>query len=284
MVQTWRKYEQSVITLLLLLPAFAAFFGLFAYPIFITLIQSFRPEGQTNGFTFENYAKFLGDPQGRDVIVLTFVLAIGATFFSLLFSVPLALILREKIRGHRFFRLLVLVPMMIPGLIGALGLLLFFGSRGWFNLALLLLPFVQEPLQINYTLPGLMLFYVWLYFPYTALTTLSALEGLDRAVEEAGAVAGANPRQVLRYLIIPQIIPGVLAGSVLTFMTAFGAFSIPLITGGNYRPLSVEIYKQVSSFIPAHWSTASAMAIVMGVLQVAALSAYMRLLRQRQVR
>jgi ABC-type Fe3+ transport system permease subunit len=284
MVQTWRKYKQHVITLLLLLPAFASFFGLFAYPILITLIQSFRPEGQTDGFTFENYVKFLSDPLGRDVIVLTFVLAIGTTFFSLLFSIPLALILREKIRGHRFFRLLVLIPMMVPGLIGALGLLLFFGNRGWFNLAIQALPFVQGPLTINYTLQGLMLFYVWLYFPYTALTTLSALEGLDRAVEEAGAVAGANPRQVLRHLIIPQIIPGVLAGSVLTFMTAFGAFSIPLITGGNYRPLSVQIYKEISSFIPAHWSAASAMAIVMGILQVTALSAYMRLLRQRQVR
>jgi ABC-type Fe3+ transport system permease subunit len=174
--------------------------------------------------------------------------------------------------------------MMVPGLIGALGLLLFFGSRGWFNLAILLFPFVQEPLTINYTIQGLILFYVWLYFPYTCLTTLSALEGLDRAVEEAGAVAGANPRQVLRYLIIPQIIPGVLAGSVLTFMTAFGAFSIPLITGGNYRPLSVQIYKEVSSYIPAHWSAASAMAIVMGILQVTALTLYMRLLRQRQVR
>jgi putative spermidine/putrescine transport system permease protein len=281
MVQTWRKYQQSAITLLLLLPAFASFFGLFAYPILITLVQSFRPEGQTDGFTFDNYVKFLADPLGHDVIVLTFVLAIGTTLFSLLFSIPLALILREKLRGHQFFRLLVLVPMMIPGLIGALGLLLFFGSRGWFNLAAQLLPFIQEPLNINYTLQGLMLFYIWLYFPYTALTTLSALEGLDRAVEEAGAVSGANPRQVLRHLIIPQIIPGVLAGSVLTFMTAFGAFSIPLITGGNYRPLSVQIYKEISSYIPAHWSAASAMAIVMGILQVAALTIYMRLLRQK---
>jgi putative spermidine/putrescine transport system permease protein len=284
MIQIWRKYEQNTITLLLLLPAFAAFFGLFFYPILITFIQSFRPEGQTDGFTFANYINFLSDPNGRDVIVLTFVLAIGATFFSLVLSIPLALILREKVRGHRFFRLLVLVPMMVPGLIGALGLLLFFGSRGWFNLAILMLPFVQEPLTINYTIQGLILFYVWLYFPYTCLTTLAALEGLDRAVEEAGAVAGANSRQVLRYLIIPQIIPGVLAGSVLTFMTAFGAFSIPLITGGNYRPLSVEIYKEISAFIPAHWSAASAMAIVMGILQVTALTLYMRLLRPRQVR
>jgi ABC-type Fe3+ transport system permease subunit len=284
MIHTWRKYEQHAVTLLLLLPAFAAFFGLFAYPILVTLIQSFRPEGQTDGFTFANYINFLSDPHGRDVIILTFVLAIGATVFSLLFSIPLALILREKVRGHRFFRLLVLVPLMVPGLIGALGLLLFFGSRGWFNLAMQLLPFIQEPLSINYTIQGLILFYVWLYFPYTCLTTLSALEGLDRVVEEAGAVAGANPRQVLRYLIIPQIIPGILAGSVLTFMTAFGAFSIPLITGGDYRPLSVQIYKEISAYIPAHWSAASAMAIVMGILQVTALSLYMRLLRQRQVR
>jgi putative spermidine/putrescine transport system permease protein len=284
LLEIWHASEQHAITLLLLLPALASFFGLFAYPILITLVQSFRPEGQEVGFTLDNYLNFLGDPHGHDVIVLTFVLAIGTTFFSLLFSLPLSLILREKVRGDRFFRLLVMIPLMIPGLIGALGLLLFFGSRGWFNLAIQVLPFIQEPLTINYTLQGLMLFYVWLYFPYTCLTTLSALEGLDRAVEEAGAVAGATPRQVLWHLILPQILPGILAGSVLTFMTAFGAFSIPLITGGNYRPLSVEIYKEISSFIPAHWSAASAMAIVMGILQVTALTLYMRLLRQRQVR
>jgi ABC-type Fe3+ transport system permease subunit len=245
----------------------------------LTVILSFRPEGQETGWTLQNYAHFLADPDGRWVILLTFVLALGSTAASVLFSVPLALILREKVRGHRFYRLMIIVPLVIPGLVGALGLLLFWGPRGWFNLLLMqLLPFVGRPVAVNYTIHGLIMFYVWLYFPYTCVTTMSALESLDRSIEEAGAVAGATRWQVLRHIVLPLITPGVLAGSVLTFMAAFGAFSVPLIAGGNYRPLAVEIYKQISIPIPAHWSAASAIAMIMGVLQVGFLSLYMRVL------
>ncbi len=133
---------------------------------------------------------------------------------------------------------------------------------------------------MNYTIHGLIFFYVWLYFPYTCVTTMSALESLDPGIEEAGAVSGATRWQVLRHIILPLITPGILAGSVLTFMAAFGAFSVPLIAGGNYRPLAVEIYKEISVPIPGHWSAASAIAVVMGVLQVAFLALYMRYVRK----
>ncbi len=281
MTSFWRTNSTGLVTLLLLLPALAGFFGLFFYPMLLTVILSFRPEGQTVGWTLHNYATFLRDPDGQWVVALTFLLALGATALSVLLSVPLSLILRRKVRGHLFYRLMVLVPLVIPGLIGALGLLLFWGPRGWFNLFLLqFVPFVSRPVAVNYTLHGLIFFYVWLYFPYTCVTTLSALEALDPAIEEAGAVAGATPWQVLRHIVLPLITPGILAGSVLTFMAAFGAFSVPLIAGGNYRPLSVEIYKQISVPIPAHWSAASAIAMIMGLLQVAFLALYMRLVRR----
>lgn len=270
-----------MMTLFLLLPALAGFFGLFFYPMLLTLVLSFRPEGQTAGWTLQNYTAFLSDPDGRWVILLTFILALGATILSVLLSVPLSLILREKLRGHRFYRLMIIVPLVIPGLIGALGLLLFFGTRGWFNLFLLqFAPFVAPPLAVNYTIHGLILFYVWLYFPYTCVTTMSALESLDQSIEEAGAVSGANRWQVLRHIVLPLITPGVLAGSVLTFMAAFGAFSVPLVAGGNFRPLAVEIYKEISVPIPGHWSAASAIAVVMGALQVIFLTLYMRYVRK----
>ena len=277
-------HRSTVITFLLLLPALIGFLGLFCYPMFLTIVLSFRPEGQAVGWTLENYTRFLADPDGRWVILLTFILSLGSTALSVLLSVPLALILREKVRGHRFYRLMVIVPLVIPGLIGALGLLLFWGPRGWFNLFLLqFVPFLQRPVAVNYTIHGLIMFYVWLYFPYTCVTTMSALESLDRSLEEAGAVSGATRWQVLRYIVLPLITPGILAGSVLTFMAAFGAFSVPLIAGGNYRPLAVEIYKEISIPIPAHWSAASAIAMIMGALQVGFLALYMRFVRRSSV-
>jgi putative spermidine/putrescine transport system permease protein len=274
------KVRSTLVTLLMLLPGLAVFFGLFFYPMMVTVVRSLRPEGEVVGWTLEHYIKFLGESRARDVILLTFVLSIAATLCSILFSVVLCLILRRKMRGHRFFRLTMLIPRVVPGLIGALGLLLLFGSRGWVNLFLInVVPFVDEPVRINYTVPGLVLFYTWLYFPFTAVTTLSTLESLDPAIEEAAGVAGANRWQVLRHVVIPLIMPGILAGSVLTFMAAFGAFSIPLIAGGNYRPLSVEIYRQID-FTPARWSAASARAMIMAALQVAFLTFYMRILRR----
>ena len=275
------RQSKWLITLLLLLPAIASFFGLFFYPFMVTLIVSLRPEGEQIGWTLEHYVAFLSDPHSRNIVLLTFVLAIAATFFSVVVSVPLSLILREKLRGHRFFRVVSIAPLVIPGLIGALGLLLLFGNRGWFNLFIRdFVPFVQGPIRINYTVPGLILFYVWLYFPYTFLTTLGALEGLDPAIEEAARVSGADRWQVLRHVVLPLITPGILAGSVLTFMAAFGAFSIPLVAGGDHRPLSVEVYKQIDLFIPARWSRASATAVLMGAMQIAFLSLYMRFLRR----
>ena len=272
--------DEQIYTLLMLSPGLAGFFGLFFYPMMVTLVRSLRPEGQQVGWTLQHYVRFLSEPRIRGVIVLTFALSISATVCSILFSVPLSLVLRQKLRGHRFYRLTMLIPRVVPGLIGALGLLLLFGSRGWVNLSLMqFVPFINEPVRINYTIPGLILFYTWLYFPFTAVTTLSTLEGLDPALEEAAAVSGANRWQVLRHVVIPLIMPGILAGSVLTFMAAFGAFSIPLVAGGNYRPLSVEIYRQLN-FSPARWSAASARGMIMAALQVAYLTVYMRILRR----
>lgn len=272
---------EAVVTGTLLFPAAAAFLGLFCYPMLLTVILSLRPEGADTGWTFSHYLTFLGDADSRGVVLLTFGLALAATLTSIAVSVPIALALRRRLPGHRFFRVVMLIPLVVPGLIGALGLLIFWGPRGWFNLLLTqAVPILSRPLVVTYTLPGLVLFYLWLYFPYTCVTTLAALEGLDPAIEEAAEVAGAGRWQLLRHVLLPLATPGILAGSVLTFMAAFGAFSVPLVAGGNYRPLAVEIYKQISVPIPPHWSGASAIAVVMGIVQVGFLVVYMRAVRR----
>jgi putative spermidine/putrescine transport system permease protein len=279
----FKRQRRFLITLLMLAPGFLGFFGLFLYPMLVTVIRSLRPERQDIGWTLENYADVLGKARFREAVVLTFVLAVSSTLLSVVLSVPLALALREKVRGHRLFRLTILIPITVPGLIGALGLLLLWASNGWINLFLVkVVPFIKEPARVNYTVPGLIIFYLWHYFPYTAVTTLATLEGLDRSIEEAASVVGANSWQVIRYVVLPLIMPGILAGSVLTFMAAFGAFSIPLITGGNYRPLSVFLYTQIN-FSPPRWSAASAIAVIMAFLQVIFLSLYMRSLRRPEV-
>jgi len=276
----WGASRGRLITFLLLLPGFGAITFLFLLPLWLVIQLSFAPEGTDAGFTLDNYATFLGSETLRGALFLTIELAVFATLFSIVLSVPLALILRRPFRGNRMFRLLILLPLMIPALVSAVGLRLFWGDVGWANLTLQLLPFVDGPIRIVFTVPGLVLFYVWLFFPFTALLTLAALEGIDPAIEEAAEVSGASRWRVLRHVLLPLAMPGILAGSVLTFIEAFGAFSIPLIAGGDNRPLSVQIYTVSAIFL--HWNQGAAMSVVMGAAQILFLVTYFRLLRRQQ--
>lgn len=300
------KNKRTLLTLLMLAPGFIAFLGLFAYPMLITTLTSLRQGARpvdvtvgvtarewnpacdflaNDGFTLVHFCDFLFSNEGLYTIGLSLTISIAATLLAVLLSLPLVMILRERFRGNRFFRLLILAPMMIPGLIGALGLFLFWDKRsGWFNLFLTqVVPFVDDPIKFNFTLHGLILFYTWLFFPYTGLTTLSAVEAIDRSLEEAGAVSGATRWQVFRHILFPLILPGIIAGSVLTFILAFGALSIPLMLGGNYRAhiIGSRIYTFATVF--RKWEAASAMAVVMAAIQIILITVYMRVTRRKEV-
>ena len=83
----------------MLLPAAAAFLGLFCYPMLLTVILSLRPEGADTGWTCLHYLAFLGDADSRGVVLLTFGLALAATLASIAVSVPIALALRRRLPG-----------------------------------------------------------------------------------------------------------------------------------------------------------------------------------------
>lgn len=271
--RAWQPGDRAL-TVVLLGPAVAYLVLFFAYPILITFGTSITAADGA-GFTAAEYSTILSSPRDWSVIALTFGLALGTTLLSILLAIPLALILRRRIRGHHALRLLVLAPLMILALVSALGLLILWDRNGWLNLLFSrLVPFSGGPLKVDYTIPGLLLFYTWLYSPFTILTTLSAVEGIDPNVEEAAKVSGAAPWRVLRSVTLPLAWPGIRAGSVLTFLLAFGAFSVPLIAGGNNRPLPVLIYTEAVVF--QDFARGSALAMVMAVVALAAIAAYMR--------
>lgn len=269
----------SVAGLMALLPAVICLGSLFAYPVLLTARLSFTPEGGSGGWTLQHYTAFLGGREGWRIVGLTFGLATTATLVSAGISVPFGLAVRRRVPGYRLVRGMVLIPLVVPHLIAALGLLLFWDQKGWGNQAVsALLPFLSGPLRVNYTWPGVVLSYVWIYFPYTALLTMAGFEAVDPNIEEAAEVCGASHFFALRRVILPLVTPHLLAGSVLTFVQCFGAFSVPLVVGGNYRPLAVQIYTQAAVF--QEWSAASALAVVMGVVQVVFLTVYVRVTKR----
>jgi putative spermidine/putrescine transport system permease protein len=241
----------------------------FLYPLLITFGTSLEGSDGT-GYSFSNYREILSSAKYWYVIGLTVFLGAAATAGSIAIAIPLALVLRWRQRGHHFVRVLTLVPLVILALIGGLGLLIIFSDTGWAGKIIGAL--VGERVRINYTIHGLVIFYVWLYAPYTILTTLAAIESINPDIEEAARVAGASPFHVLRRITIPLSLSGVRAGSILTFLLAFEAFGIPLIAGGEIRPLAVEIYTVAAVF--NHFPKGSALAIIMAVVALAVLLVY----------
>jgi putative spermidine/putrescine transport system permease protein len=264
---------------LLLSPGLIVFLTLFLYPLLITVRTSLQ--AHQGGLSLVHYADFLGSRQGWLTIALSLFLACAATILAVLLSLPLVLALRAGVRTHRALRVATLVPLLIPGLISALGLYLVWDRWGWMNLLLVrFVPFVHEPIQVNFTLHGMILFYTWLFFPYVALTTLSVSESVGREVEEAAAISGANRWQTFRFILLPLLLPGVIGGSIFAFILSFGALSFPLILGGDHRMhiLASRIYTYVGVF--REWEAGSAMAVVMAAVQIVLIFLYLRLSRR----
>lgn len=256
-------------TPLLLAPGVAYLGVFFLYPIAVTIETSLERNGAP-GLGFANYRSILGSGYYWNVIGLTVLLAAATTAASIAIAVPLALLLRRRVRGHGLVRVLVLTPLLILALISALGLLIIWANTGW---AYKIVSAVTgADVQVDYTIKGLIVFYTWLYAPYTILTTLAAVEAIDPAVEEAARVTGAGPLQVLWRVTLPLSLRGVRAGSILTFLLSFEAFSIPLVAGGNHRPLAVVVYTTATVF--NDFPKGCALAVVMAAIAIAVLVAY----------
>lgn len=266
---------------LLVLPLLTFLLVVFFYPMSTTVVASLE-SSHGAGLSLAQYAHLIGSGSERGVMGLTFLLSVSSTLLAVALSVPLALVLRRKFTGRSLLEVLMLIPAVVPGLVGALGLLFLYGQAGWFNILLVqVLHIAAQPVHINYTVAGMVVFYVWMFFPYGGLVILSGLQSIDPGVQEASTVMGATGFQTFRRVLLPLLRPSLWSGSILVFLQAFGAFSIPLIAGGNYQPLAVRIYTVATVFLK--WHEASAMAVIMGLIQVLVLIVYGRLQGRRAV-
>jgi ABC-type spermidine/putrescine transport system permease subunit I len=250
---------------LALAPGLLVVVGLVAYPLGLAVSTSL---GQPPSLA--RYRAFLTDPSTFWALLNTLALAFATTLGSIALSIPLGYLARASSRLATPIRLLVTVPLAVPVLIAAYALTLFFSENGLFNNVLVrVLHVLPAPLPISYTWSGLVLACVWRFFPYTGLLVISALASVDRNLEDAAASTGAGPAEVLRRVTLPLIAPAALTGGILTFVSTFGTFSIPLIMGRSTEVLSVIAYRKATGSFD--WAGASTIVIIMAVFQIATL-------------
>lgn len=254
-------------TLLLLLPGVLFLVLLFLYPFLYGLQLSFQP--QTGGGPFANYSAFFSDPYLRDTIGTTLKLGFPAALLNVLASVPVAYLLRGKVRGKRSITTLLVVPITLGTVLTAQGLIMYTGPSGWLNKVLLGLGFVNEPITFIHNYLGVFLSLVITGFPFAFLLTLSYISGIDPTLDRAAATLGAGAWNRFRHITLPLLAPGLAITFALSFVLAFSVFPSAQLVGdpaGSTRVISIAAYD--AAFQSFDYSMGSAIAMIMAMVML----------------
>jgi molybdate transport system permease protein len=179
---------------------------------------------------------------------LSIEVSLGATAISLLVGVPLAWALaRGTFPGRSVLRALVVLPIVLPPVVGGVALLVALGRGGVVGRWL----YEAFGVQLTFTTAGAVIATTFVSMPLVVLATESGLRGLDRRYERAAAAMGGSPWYVFRRVTLPMVGPQVAAGAVLTWARALGEFGATITFAGNLAgrtqtmPLAVFEARQV---------------------------------------
>jgi molybdate transport system permease protein len=194
--------------------------------------------------------------------------SVSSTLACVVLGVPMAMVLaRSEFRLLGLVRSLVLLPLVLPPVVGGLALLYTFGRRGLLGEALDVLG-----LQIAFSTIAVVMAQTFVALPFLVVSLEGALRTAGDRYEVAAASLGAPPTTVFRRITLPLVLPGLVSGSVLAFARSLGEFGATITFAGSLqgrtRTLPLEIYLQRETDPDA----AVALALVLLVVAVVVIS------------
>lgn len=168
----------------------------------------------------------------------------ASTILCIVFGVPLAMVLaRSEFQGQRLLRSLVLLPLVLPPVVGGIALLYTFGRQGLLGRYLEI-----AGLQIAFSTTAVILAQTFVALPFLVVSLEGAIRTAGNRYEAVAATLGARPSTVLRRVSLPLVLPGLASGAVLSFARCLGEFGATLTFAGSLqgvtRTLPLEIYLQ----------------------------------------
>ncbi|MCA0253294.1 MAG: ABC transporter permease [Actinobacteria bacterium] len=168
----------------------------------------------------------------------------ASTLACLILGVPMALVLaRTRFPGQGVVRALVLLPLVLPPVVGGIALLYTFGRRGLLGATLEVMG-----LQIAFSTVAVVIAQTFVALPFLVVSLEGSLRTLGQRYEVVAATLGARPTTILGRVTLPLVLPGLLSGTVLSFARSLGEFGATLTFAGSLqgvtRTLPLEIYLQ----------------------------------------
>ncbi len=212
------------------------------------------------GFTLRWYANFFAQQRLVEGVATSAIVAAASTVVALGVGVPAAYALvRSDLPGRGAIAAFLLSPLNLPGLVLAIGILMF--------VVRVVQPLVNVPLVGG--LPPLMAAHAIVTTPWVIRTVSASLETADRAPEEAARGLGATPLEAFFLITLPAIQPGVVAGAIFAFIVSFGNFALSLFFAGpGVITLPVAIFQYVDQFQDPTVSAGSSVVILLTTVVV----------------
>ena len=202
----------------------------------------------------------LTSPVSLTAARLSLVTTLLAAALSLVFGVPLAwLLARPGFHGQTLLRALVVLPLVLPPVVGGVALLAAFGRRGLLGQWL----YDWAGVQLPFSTAGVVVAETFVAMPFLVLTVEAALRGSDRRLESVAATLGASPFAVFRRVSLPMVAPAILAGTVLAWARALGEFGATITFAGNFPGRTQTIPLAVYSALESDRSAAIALSVLM---------------------
>lgn len=229
------------------------------YPVGNLLKQSIFTE--STGLTIENFSRFFSMSYYSGTLLNSFKVSITATLFALILGIFLAyLFAMYDFKGKKLLRILIIIASMSAPFIGAYSWILLLGRSGLITRALSDFLGFQSP--DIYGFSGIVLVFTLQLFPLIFLYVNGAFKSIDQSILEAAEGMGVKGLNRFFKVILPLLMPTVLAGALLVFMRAFSDFGTPMLIGEGYRTFPVLIYTEFISEVGGDAAFASALAVI----------------------
>lgn len=269
---------------LLSAPALALFFGLLLLPLALTLVLSFNvfdyEVGVKGGeWTLAQYANLVTDAYFYEIFLRTFWISALVTLLCAVIGVPEAYILsRMGTPWRSIFLILILTPLLISVVVRAFGWSLLLGADGLINQAIQALG--GRPIKMLYTPFAVILALVHVMLPFMIIPVWTSLQKLDASAEQAALSLGATQTQVMRMVVLPQVMPGVLSGTLIVFGLSASSFAIPGLLGGRrLKMVATVVYDQYLSEL--NWPMGAAIAVALLLINLLVMLSWNRLVEGR---
>ena len=229
------------------------------YPFYTILTKSVF-SNKVEGITLYNFIRFFSKPYYYQTLIRSMVVCFATVFTTTLIGVPIAyLMTRYNIPGKKLLHIFIIMSLMSPPFIGAYSWIVLLGRNGL--LAKLFASFGATAPTI-YGRGGIIFVFTLHLFPYIYLYTSGAMNSIDSSLEEAAENLGMNKLRRIWTITLPVILPSILAGCIMVFMTCLADFGTPMLLGEGYTVLPVLVYNEYMSESAVNPYMASTLSVI----------------------